>query len=92
MSYSVWIARKIEEPPVYGPFIEAWRLKIEFNEQWGDSLYCKKIAHEYGKRLRKTLKGSLVAVRATEKGEPLWAEGMPDHYELPPYCDDHEQI
>lgn len=98
MGLSVWIAAAIKDPYPYGPTLEPWRWHATFDEAWGTPEQCHQLAHQHARRLRKSFCPSgffsvdLVAVRPSEKGEPLWAEGMPDHYDLPPYSEDHEQV
>ena len=42
-------------------------------------------AHGIARAMRSAMPGHLFAVRRSPDGEPLWPNGMADHYSLPPY-------
>jgi hypothetical protein len=71
----VWIAH-----PIARAGFEPWRPLA----QWAVETEG---AHNLARLWRSQFPGALVAVRPLDKGEPLLAEGMPDHYDLPPYAD-----
>jgi len=73
---AVWIAH-----PIPGVGYEPWRPLAS----WAVMTHG---AHNLARMWRLQFPGALVAVRRIDRGQPLLPEGMPDHYDWPPYSDD----
>lgn len=78
-AYGVWAAEPIEddgEQIGWLPWIPwtGWQTRLTSRE-----------AHQIARLERMVRPGWLFAVRELADDGPLWAEGMPDHYDLEPY-------
>lgn len=80
MNHSIWQACPVEN---------GWLPWEPVSGQWQHPLIAPlsaREAHGIACRLRAVFPGHLFGVRPASAGEPLWPEGMVDHYDLPPYA------